>query len=575
MAMKNAQLRKGTSSLRPRANIIRLIGDELISSDTVAVTELVKNAYDADATEVTVRFSGDMEKQHEQIEVIDNGTGMSIDTVRSAWLEPATSAKKTTRITSRGRRILGEKGIGRFAAARLGTELEMITKQPKSDTEISVLFDWGAFDGESYLDEIECTWEERPAALIKSHGTILRISGLGDKWFAEDFKELRNSLSRIISPFDAIKEFKVVLDLPAEFKDLSESIAPSRLLSHPHYTIKGKVSKTGQYELEYTGRSGRAEPVKGVFGKPRARESGPFEVELRIWDRDPPGIQELTDAFRIEPSEVREDLNSNSGVYIYRDDFRVLPYGEPNNDWLRLDLRRVQNPTMRVSNNQVVGCILVSADRNSELRDQTNREGIVASRAFEDLKTLVKEVLSQAEQRRYRERRPAKSAQGARGGIFSNFNLSLVRSAVLEKYPADQQLLEVVHEQEKDLSQRVVAVQDVLARYRRLATMGKLVDIFLHEGRTPLNKISSEAELGIESLESLEGHSPAVSRLRKKLKFILGQTSLLSSLLKKMEPFGGRKRGRPARVILESIIADAFDSPLRCHQETRCWAKAS
>src|SRR6185437_14679949 len=88
---------------------------------------------------------------------------------------------------------------------------------------------------------------------------------------------------------------------------------------------------------------------------------------------------------------IRRDLDAASGISIYRDNFRVLV---PESDWLRLDLRRVQNPTMRLSNNQVVGRIFISADKNRGLKDQTNRQGIVDSPEFEDFKEAVKAILS-------------------------------------------------------------------------------------------------------------------------------------------------------------------------------------
>ena len=83
----------------------------------------------------------------------------------------------------------------------------------------------------------------------------------------------------------------------------------------------------------------------------------------------------------------------------------MLPYGEPRNDWLRLDLRRVQNPTMRLSNNQIMGYVLISADKNSQLRDQSNREGLIEGPALDDLRELVKMVLAKLEERRYTIRR--------------------------------------------------------------------------------------------------------------------------------------------------------------------------
>ena len=189
-------LRKGASKLRPRANIIRMLGDELISSDAVAVAELVKNAYDADATEVTVRFTGDIENREGEIEIVDNGHGMSLDTVLSAWMEPATNVKKKIKKTAGGRRVLGEKGTGRFAAARLGSSLKMITRQMEFPNETIVSFEWDSFGSDGYLDEIECNWQERRPRAIEDHGTLLRLSELRDAWTEEELKDLRNALSR-------------------------------------------------------------------------------------------------------------------------------------------------------------------------------------------------------------------------------------------------------------------------------------------------------------------------------------------------------------------------------------------
>ena len=173
----NEEVLNGISKLRPRANIIHILGDELISNDAVAATELVKNAYDADATEVTISFKGKMEMNQGEIDIIDNGIGMAFETVVSGWLEPTTQIKKKNRITARGRRVLGEKGVGRFAAARLTSKLEMITKQATSNEEVVVTFDWGAFDRSGYLDEVECRWERRTPEILSNQGTMLRLIG--------------------------------------------------------------------------------------------------------------------------------------------------------------------------------------------------------------------------------------------------------------------------------------------------------------------------------------------------------------------------------------------------------------
>ncbi len=555
--MSTDAFRKGSSKLRPRANIIHILGDELISSDMVAVTELVKNAYDADATQVIVRFRGDIENKKGEIEVVDNGTGMSLDTVKSGWLEPATQMKKKNRQTARGRRVLGEKGVGRFAAARLSSVLEMVTKETGADREIVVRFDWSAFDKSGYLDEVECEWFERAPKTAKSSGTVLHFTELKNAWTDSEIENLRRSLSRVISPFEHIKDFEVILELPKGFEKFAGLITPSELLSHPNYFVKGTVAKNGKYDLEYVGTAEKSEKIKGTFGKDDTFQCGPFEIELRVWNRDRPGIQSLTEAFNMSAKEARTELDDNAGIYIYRDEFRVLPYGEPNNDWLRLDIRRVQNPTMRVSNNQVVGCILVTNAENPALRDQTNREGLMAGKALVDLQDLTKRVLSLLEERRFKERRQEQPAKPPQGSLFTGFNLEPIRTALEEKQ-TPQQILEVVEAQEQTLADRVEQVQEVLARYKRLASLGKLVDTILHDGRTPINKIATEADNRLSDIKRGEGATGLMVVIDKSLQFIRHQADLLDQLFTRIEPFGGRKRGRPQETSIETIIKAAF-----------------
>jgi hypothetical protein len=400
--------------LRPHAHILRRIGDELISSETVAVIELVKNAYDADATRVLVRFQGLLEIGQGRIEVIDNGHGMSLETIQTTWMEPATLFRKRQQHSEQyGRRVLGEKGIGRFAASRLANTLEVVTRRAAEDREIRVLFDWSQFDDEHrYLDQVEVLWEEAaPAEICPSgtiqalwreeqtlesseltHGTILRMGGLRAIWGESQLETLRTGLSRLISPFFEQEKltrhdtFQIYLELPEQFTPLSGIIRPPEALKSPHYTITGSVDETSHYTLTFKlpGQDGQ-ECRTGQFMFPdrHTPQCGPFSIELRVWDRD--SLGGLAHERGATIADIRRDLDAAAGINIYRDGFRVFPYGEPRNDWLRLDLRRVQNPTMRLSNNQIMGYVLISADRNPQLRDQSNREGLIEGPALDDL----------------------------------------------------------------------------------------------------------------------------------------------------------------------------------------------
>lgn len=269
---------------------------------------------------------------------------------------------------------------------------------------------------------------------------------------------------------------------------------------------------------------------------------------------------ELVKLYGSTLKDIRSDLDRAAGINIYRDGFRVLPYGEPRNDWLQLDSRRVQNPTMRLSNNQIVGYVLISADDNPLLRDQSNREGLIEGPAFDDLRQLVRTVLTQLETERYSVRHPQDVRRPTRrGGLFTDFDLVVLREQIKLRHPEDRELLALVGEKEKDLEKRVEEVQEVLARYRRLATLGQLIDTVLHDGRTPLTKIGHEAHLGLRDIERTHKDKEVLlQRLGQRLSAVKSQSEVLATVFRKIEPFGGRKRGRPSQVCLEQVIADAF-----------------
>src|SRR5262249_36989554 len=121
----NQALKSGAVAFRPRARLLKLIGAELISDDILAITELVKNAHDADASSVTLEFRG-VTSEVGEIIVKDDGVGMDLDALLGGWMEPAGSTKNGDghRFTPRGRRALGEKGVGRFAADKIASRLE-------------------------------------------------------------------------------------------------------------------------------------------------------------------------------------------------------------------------------------------------------------------------------------------------------------------------------------------------------------------------------------------------------------------------------------------------------------------
>jgi signal transduction histidine kinase len=556
-------LREGSAVFRPRARIIQTIGRDLISNEFIAIQELIKNAYDADATKVTLTFEEPLQRGQGAVIVEDNGTGMTLSVLRDSWMEPATVTKVTKTVTPRGRRVTGEKGIGRFAAARVARSLYVQTRPENSNEEVHVVFDWGAFEDQSrYLDEISCLWQvyHRPASF--GSGTLLRLEGLNDEWAEDDerdlhsFSQLRAELSRLVAPLER-DEFEIQMNLPMRFNQFAGIITPPPVLGHPKYNIIGKMDRDGFLDAVLEGPDGqvqiqeangaRSQVLLSTGKKPRC---GPFSFDFKIWDREDLGP--LADELGSTIRDIRRDLNAAGGISIYRDHFRLLL---PQTDWLRLDLRRVQNPTLRVSNNQIVGKVFISADQNRGLKDQTNRQGIVDTPEFWDFKGTLLDIISRLEARRDSHRR-AHRTEKIGAGLFESLRLTPLKGFLLNRYPKDPELKQFLENQEKVVDDSIGEVQRVLSRYRRLATLGQLIDVVLHEGREPVSTISNQIEL--IKLEFTGVNESSEGKFFKRAEVIERQLQVLKLLFERLSPFSGRKRGKPRPVTLEAVIANAF-----------------
>lgn len=585
--------------LRPRARLMLTIGLELISSETVAITELVKNSFDADATHVLVQVTGPVTDGtipagQGTITVLDDGTGMSADIIAGTWLEPATPSRRRKTTTESGRRALGEKGVGRFAAAKLAHTIELVSREADSD-EVVLGLNWDAFEDEdAYLDSIHVDWTEREPLAFRAdgdiadiwrrtlrqhlgadaalpdatHGTLLQMEDSRTGWDRATISEFRTTLSRLVSPFGAeqglVRDFTLILDAPTEFGTLSGLVEAPEQLSRPHYTLEAEVDALGAAAGEMELKDGQRVVINQQLQNaddelPDAEHplrSGPFSISLRVWDRD--SLADVAGAESVK--SVRDILDRAAGISIYRDGFRVLPYGEPRDDWLRLDLRRVQSPTRRLSNNQIVGYLVIGRDSNSDLVDQTNREGIVEGPAFEDLRSAVRQLLILLENARY-EIRPRRE-RGRTHGLLDRIDLRELREAIAAALPGNQMITEMVVELQRDLDQRNEEVGEVLARYHRLATLGQLIDRVVHELGQPLVVTRQAADLALERIDRarpklLDDCASLVEQLAITLQQVRAQNGVAADVLRRIEPFGGRRRGRPRPIGLESSIADA------------------
>lgn len=414
---------------RPRARLLQLLGDELIGSPRLAVFELVKNAYDADAETVRVVLQ-EIDGPEASIVVEDDGDGMTLDVIRDIWLVPGhdhrARQRAARRRTRKGRLPLGEKGLGRFAAHKLGNRIEVVTRA-HSRPECVVSIDWDALIRQVNLSDATVRVSTREPIVFRGEhtGTRIFVSELREKnWTRGEIRRLQRQVTTISSPFSGgSDEFVPWLEVP-DHEEWLESVPDVDTLlerapwhfefrfvdGHLHwkYHFKGVTGiKLEPRELEKSSQPLLVPPERDLdeFGidqglskmRPRpvvadtslAAGIGPVEGRFFVFDRDRPVLQRLG-----ESQLIRSYLDDNGGVRVYRDGIRVYNYGEPGEDWLGLDLRRINTPTRNISRNIVVGAVHLSLEASHALKEKTNREGFVENSALDRLQRIVLGALS-------------------------------------------------------------------------------------------------------------------------------------------------------------------------------------
>jgi len=589
LKMKEKTPKSGSAIMRPRARIISLIGDELISDESVAMVELVKNAYDADATSVYVIFDAD---DPNNLTISDNGVGMTLETVMTGWFEPGTVLKKRAKHSPSGRIYLGAKGIGRFAAARLGEALLMQTKMKNESEGVTVLLDWGKFDDESYLDEIKLDYDISPIENLK-HGTTLELSNLHARkhWFEEDFRTLHTRLSRLISPFETdikqskVKNFEINLSIPG-YPELTGKVQPHELTNKPKYRLVGCMSHEGIFngEIEFDGKRGKKFNKKKLGSKGETVLCGPFEVEIRAWDRDRPGLSPFMLKFNQSLSGIRKILDEYCGVSIYRDGFRVYPYGEKGTDWLSLDTRSRQTPTLRLANNQIIAAIRLSRHDNPKLIDRTTREGLVHNHEYHALTTWFIRILTLLEAERYKARPREEAKPEELSTLFEPFDISDVVAEADKQLGKAHPVSKMVRQKDTDIREGVKRLQEHYSRVLLAAGLGQLVDLVVHEIGAPLGRVTREVDyleklligsFGRIALDKMLGDG-AYKRLEETFIKLRAWLEQIGNLRERLIPKVAGKRGRVLSFVVQDEISDnlALFASLIAKQKIECKLRA-
>ena len=420
----------------------------------------------------------------------------------------------------------GEKGIGRFAIFKLGKAVSVTTRYNSSSFESVIQYDFHNFDDdfisesgkekEIFLDEIQAAYhQQEPVEVIKNdHGTLIQISLVKGNWsdnlidvLCRDISSLTDPLSRVTgrTTTDNFKISIVCNGKARRVEDDNAEILKGLIEDKPVLKIQGEFNAQKKIFsfMEDEDNSSKIEvgltdpKIKGLwiwkqrFGggqddkkskkddrKSKEYECGNFKFYFYIFDF----TRGISGKYELNQEEKR--ILKQHRVYLYRDEIRVYPYGDPEDDWLNMDVFRGTGKVGDFfSNDQVVGWVEISQEDNPNLRDKTNREGLIErGNAVRDFVGLIQVILSYIRQypySRYQQKeRDRNVAESVRGEIVAKRLTELKANLERRKYKAgvrDIAKIEKEYKREKDyLIQRAETTED-------LAGVGLSVEMTSHD----------------------------------------------------------------------------------------------
>ena len=406
----------------PSARLQNYLGNQLIADPNLAIVEFVKNAYDAGAAHLHLdfRISG---PERTALMIADDGTGMNEESFEENWMHPGFSGKspdapprskksrRSAAATREADRIpAGEKGIGRLAAGRLGQSLEVFTRTRRNEPWLHVLFDWSSFDDMTKrLQDVEISYdlETKPESPPVQTGTILIMRDLSQKWDTRvpgrpvagrsrtRLGRLKQDLELLVRPFTASSEvdFHIHLNSDSIREETDVGVITPKTASRLAdflYSFEFKTDQGGR--LRILRKLHRSEVIHEELGGARSECFNPTVVspELAKKEGRPESLEcgPFQGIFLYTPPpaarRAREIDAVGNGVLLYRDGILVEPYGLDDDDWIGVAARKAQRQGYAlIQPITFSGHVLISRSKNPNLRDMSNRQGLIEDQASE------------------------------------------------------------------------------------------------------------------------------------------------------------------------------------------------
>ncbi len=376
-------------------NTFRLLGRELITDRITAVFELVKNCYDANATQVNVDlYNVTVNTDDRKIIISDNGIGMSYDDIENKWMVVGTNSKRTFLYSEKpfNRRFVGEKGIGRFAVDKLGGNLNIKTKKKGDKDWLNVNINWDEYESKSkgiqltLFTDIENPFFASPGK-VDEQGTILEISFVNEIWTKNDIDKLYKELTKVVSPFHPLNPpFNIYVN-SNEHKEYTNKLVKADAIKYASHQAAIDFDKENgiQEVLKFDAKSGKI-----ITEKTDVKSFGPVRIKLYFFDEE---------AKRKFNRSYKDSDKRIDGIKVYRDNVVTTPFAEfeenrdKQRDVLGIDKRLWRDIFNRIGTREVIGVVDISKENNPQIIDATNRQDFVDNSEYRDLKEFIIEQL--------------------------------------------------------------------------------------------------------------------------------------------------------------------------------------
>lgn len=586
------------SYFEPTGRLIMSIGKDLIKDLPAALVELVKNSYDADSTYVKITFK----KSNDELNIIveDDGHGMSPDMVTGAWMVPSTDYKLKKKESPNGRVYQGRKGIGRYAVSLLGNKLELITIKDYIKT--TAFFDWNDFTSDKKLSEIPISIST--CSTNEHSGTRLSIkneynNNLADKITESDVLKIEKELSKLLAN---IADFKIAVCydnfFPDSTKNTTKVISQLEFDDAWHYRLTGKINSDFSYELAYYNFYTKEDKLfKGSFADDKIvnenlASCGDLYIDYRVYDKDPFGIEVIMNFIngnqntKLSKTDVKNLLIDQSGISIYRNDFRIRPYGDKGFDWLNLDSKRVQNPSMSIGSEQINGRISIESEEQSGLKEKSARDGLYENANYFVLQRIADLSLNllQRERFNYRQKKTKKKNRPIDKLFdFTHINEKMEKAVEkayknIKKYPdkteeqikiLNQEISKEIEILEKEKTEEFLEVKETIAIYQKHTTLGNVISVVLHEGRKPLSWYTNKLPQMNRKLKKFESEknisSIVYNDLANDIDKLNHEAKQMSEFFRRLDPLASNKRKKKRKVnVSEKVysVVGIFESTI-------------